>query len=145
MADESTDLPPPDPTLSTDADHSTYEPLDYGAETPIPEPGPQVVQTLGYPPPPEPVVLAGLAPASIVAGVGPVPVTVTGSGFTPAATVWADEESQTTTVVSGTELGYNAQADQAGSQTITVRDGATVSNSVELTVSASRSRSKEAS
>jgi hypothetical protein len=86
------------------------------------------------PEPPEPPVLDAIAPTSIVGDSTPYPITVTGSSFTSGSKVWADEEAQATTFVDETTLTYNAQADQAGTQTITVRTGSEVSNSVELTV-----------
>lgn len=78
-------------------------------------------------------VLTGLVPASIASG-APTPVTVSGSSFMPGSRVWADEEAQATTYVNPTTLRYNAEADQAGSQTITVRTGSKTSAPIELTV-----------
>jgi IPT/TIG domain len=86
------------------------------------------------PSPPAPLTLASLNPTSITAAAAPELVTLTGTGFTSASRVWADEEEQITTHVSSTELTYMAQGDDEGSQTITVRRGAEVSNSIELTV-----------
>lgn len=85
--------------------------------------------------PPTPV-LTSLAPPSIVAGDAPVVVTLTGTGFTPASKVWADEEQQLTTYVDDTTLRYDAEADLEGSQTITVRNAAEISNGIELDVTA---------
>jgi hypothetical protein len=87
-------------------------------------------------PPDTPAVLSALNPTSITAGDPPVLITVTGSGFTASSVVWADEEAQFTTFVSDTELTYNAQADQAGTQTITVQHRGMSSNAIELTVDA---------
>lgn len=80
--------------------------------------------------------LTSLAPPSIVAGAAPTAVTLTGTNFTPASHVWADEEQQLTEYVSPTTLRYAGQADAAGSQTITVHNGARASNAVELNVTA---------
>lgn len=78
-------------------------------------------------------VLSGLVPASIASG-APTPMTVSGSGFAPASKVWADEEAQITSYVNPTTLRYTAEADQAGTQTITVRTGSKTSAAIELTV-----------
>jgi hypothetical protein len=79
-----------------------------------------------YPPdilvPPElapAAVLTTLNPASIIVAT-PTLCIVNGTGFVPASRVWADEEVQTTTYVSDTQLQYTAQADLAGTQDITV-------------------------
>lgn len=84
--------------------------------------------------PPTPAVTA-VNPASVVVNT-PTVVTITGTGFTPASRVWADEEGQSTTYVSSTTLRYTAEADQVGSQTITVHNGSEVSAGRELTVTA---------
>lgn len=83
-----------------------------------------------------PLVLTGLVPPSIEAGGTGDLVTVSGTGFRPACRVWADEAAQLTTYVNDRTLTYMAQAAAAGSQTITVRDGAAVSNALELAVTA---------
>lgn len=84
--------------------------------------------------PPTPV-LTSLDPTSIEVGAVPTVVTLTGTGFTPRSTVWADEEEQLTSYVSPTTLRYDAEADLEGSQTITVRNTAElVSNAIELDV-----------
>lgn len=91
-----------------------------------------------YPPSlwdPVPAVLATLDPSSIVAGAMQV-VTITGTGFTSRSRIWADEEQQITTYVSSTSLTYEAQADEAGAQDVTVHNGDAVSNSLPLTVTA---------
>jgi hypothetical protein len=119
--------------LSYAHEDSAWVPRQPGPDEPANQ-APSVEQILGPPADAStPPVLESLAPSSIVAGAGPTPVTVTGTGFVPASTVWADEEAQVTTYVSDTELDYDAQADQAGTQTITVRDAGT-SNAIELTV-----------
>jgi hypothetical protein len=91
---------------------------------------------LGPPVPPVVPVISNLTPNTIVAGDPAVTVTVTGLNFLQSSVVWADEEAQTTTYISAGSLSYQAQADQEGTQDITVRQGAEVSNSVALTVEA---------
>jgi hypothetical protein len=77
--------------------------------------------------------LTSLAPPSVVVAT-PTLVTLTGTGFSAWSKVWADEEAQVTTFVNPTTLTYHAEADQEGSQTITVHDPNGVSNAVELDV-----------
>ena len=87
------------------------------------------------PPPDEAAVLDALNPTSIAAGT-PTDIAVMGSGFASMSKVWADEEQQITTFRAPTMLTYVAQADQAGTQTITVRHGELTSNAIELPVTA---------
>ena len=82
-----------------------------------------------------PPTLTTLAPASIVVAT-PTPLVVTGTGFKSNAKVWADEEQQLTTYVNSTTLHYTAQADQTGTQDITVHNGSLISNAKVLTVTA---------
>ena len=86
----------------------------------------------GPPPGPAPT-LTSLSPDYIHLG-APTTVVVTGTGFSRWSKVWADEAAQNTTYVSPTELTYWAQADQVGSQTITVHDPNGTSEAIELQV-----------
>jgi hypothetical protein len=100
----------------------------------------QSLPTRLYAPPPTPVVTT-LAPNSIVVAT-PTAVVVTGTGFTPSSFVWADEEEQATTYISPTQLDYSAEADQVGTQDITVQTRGVASNAVVLTVTATTRASR---
>jgi len=49
MSEQAPELEAPDPTLSLDAAHSTYEEQPATKEAVNPPPGPTVIQTLGTP------------------------------------------------------------------------------------------------
>jgi hypothetical protein len=95
---------------------------------------------LPTPTPPAAATLTTITPDTIVAGpAGKTLVVVAGTGFTGGSKVYADEAQQITTFVSDTELTYQAEADQAGTQDITVTanaQGASPSNGLVLTVTA---------
>lgn len=121
--------------------------LETGRTVPIavvnPTPGGGISNSFSFlvgtnPPPPVPT-LTGLAPSSVQAGSGNLPVTVTGTNFINPTTLVFGGNSISTTFINTTSLTANISSTlltTAGSITVTVTNANGTSNSVFFTVTA---------